>query len=83
MLSVIPHFSIIRYLIFSQILSKNPLSNNTKCLKSRPKTLINQSILSRLIHNGFGPMDVLREMLKIEIFPYVSYDFLFIKMPTA
>ena len=46
-------FSLIRYLILSQILSRNPLSNNTECLNSPPQTLINPSILSSLIHNSF------------------------------
>ena len=61
MLSVIPLFSLKRYLILSQI-SAHPLwSNNTKYLIPS-WILINKSVLSNLIHNGFVPGKVLYEM---------------------
>ena len=67
---MIPLFSYIKYLILSQILSNNPLSNNTKCVNSTPRTLINPSILSNLTCNGFEPVEVFYEMSQTEIFLY-------------
>ena len=61
-LSVMPLTSLIRYLIFSLILSNNPWPNDTKYLYSLPRTLTNPSILSNLIRNGFDPVEVLYEM---------------------
>ena len=61
-LSVISLFLLIRYLILSQILSSNPWPNNTKCLNLSSRVLMNSSILSNLIRNGFGPVEVLYEM---------------------
>ena len=63
-------FSLVRCLILSQTSSNNPWSNNTKCLNSPPQTLINPSILSYVICNGFSPVEVLYEMSKTEIFSY-------------
>ena len=53
-------FSLIRCLILSQILSNK--TKDTKYLNSLPKTLINPSILLKLILHGFGPVEVLYEM---------------------
>ena len=52
-LFVIPLFLLIRCLILSQILSYNPKLNNTKCLILASRDIINPSILSSLIRNGF------------------------------
>ena len=62
MLSVLQLFSLIRYLISSQILSNNLLANNTKCLNSSQQNLINRSILWSLICTGLGPVEGLHEM---------------------
>ena len=61
MLSVIPRFSLVRYLILTQILPNHPLSNYTKHLNPL-WVLINPSILSNLIGNGFAHIEVLNEM---------------------
>ena len=66
-LSVMPLLSLVRYLILSQVLS-NTWSNNNKCLNLTPWTLINPSISSNLINNGFEPVEVLCEMLQTKIF---------------
>ena len=55
-------FLFIRYLILSQILLSNPYSNNIKCLIFPSRDIINPSIWSKLIDNGFGPAGVLYEM---------------------
>ena len=56
-----PFFSLIRYIILSQILLNNPLLHNTK-LQLPSQTLMNPSILTNLIPNGFEPVEVLYEM---------------------
>ena len=72
MINTICDTAFFTYKIFKLIiiLSNNPLSNNTKCLNSLPQTLINPSILSNLIRNGFGPVEVFYEMSQTEIFLY-------------
>ena len=60
-LSVIPHLSLIRYLIQQQILSNHQQSNNTKDLNPL-WVLINPPILLNLIRNGFAPVEGLYEM---------------------
>ena len=68
----IPLFSLTRYLILSQILSNSPGSNNIKCVNSPQLTLINPSILSNLIHNCFGPIEVSMKCHKLKYFHVFS-----------
>ena len=57
--------------------TKQSIIKNIKCLILPSTDVINPSISSNLIHNGFGPAGVLYKMLEIEI---VSYNFLFNKI---
>ena len=52
-------FLFMRYLILSL---NNPKSNNIKCLALPSGDIINPSIFSNLIRNGFGPVTVLYKM---------------------
>ena len=46
----------------------NELCECVKCVTLPSKDVINPSILSNLIRDGFGPVEVLYEMLQTEIF---------------